>query len=77
MAKIPHCDYGNHDVTDGTFLQRCAVCERSVCFIHQGNRNALAGSYVACLDHINEVAEMNRAWWEESRRNQQSGVQHG
>lgn len=61
---IPHCDVGDHDVTDGSHVLRCAHCNRRLCVAHQGNPDTPLGSMVACVDHIEQVAQMNRVWWQ-------------
>jgi hypothetical protein len=63
-----YCDIGQH-VLINTWVGACVVCDRRVCHCHQGNPDALAGDYVACPDHVEEVEAMNRVHWERLRRN--------
>jgi hypothetical protein len=55
-----HCEVGDHDVNNGTLGARCAHCNRVLCFDHQGNPDTLPGNYVACVDHVTVVEEMQR-----------------
>ncbi len=66
--NVSHCDIGNHDVAPGVEVSVCAVCDRGVCFEHRGNPDELPGDLVACPLHAELVAEMNRVWWEEYKR---------
>lgn len=62
---VQHCDYGNHDTTDGSLVCRCARCNKRICVKHTAN-NAYAcpGDEVACPDHKNEIDRKNDARWE-------------
>jgi len=47
----------------------CAVCKKPVCYNCQGNPDAIAGSYVACKNHVGVVNGMNKALQKKWRRN--------
>lgn len=72
---IPHCEYGDHDLTDGIHVLRCAICERRICPAHTvNNEYAHLGDEVGCPDHKNEIDRLNAERWQHLRAGMQASA---